>query len=385
MKKKTVSIISFILIISTLFSGCQTKTSDSAEADSQNYWGFVGHDMAASEKGYYFFNTSSGMLYFYDRESGKTVPLCDKTDCNHEVGNKDCNAFFDTLLYMVTCGIWYYNHNLYVVGYEQTNSKTACLYCIAEDGSKRTKLCELYQTESDGTGIAMNIYQGYAYYSPQSPSMENTTYNFYRIALEENAKPEVIYSFDAYQGSYGRVKATNGKVYFQSNYQNGENDSPTGNIIEYDCKSGECETVLKDNYLDYAVTEETLYYNQNETVRKKNLSSGEDGVFFEMEGESAFYLSYDGNYLLADNDMGIGLTHSSDERRIYVLNMDGELEDTVEIGSSDTMLYGDEYRFFAWEFTSGGNAVKTFAKTDFGSGSVQWNTIYEPESNEGAE
>lgn len=363
-------------------TGCTSAEytdSKDEEHDSQNYWGGTGHELAASENGYYFIDSS--MLMFFDRESKRCVPLCNKTDCNHLLGDKSCDAYLNPWIYMSSCGIYYYDKNIYILGAENENSNNINLYKISEDGSKRTKLGYMFKGDlEEGISIDMNIFKGYAYYSLKSYSENKSTCELYRLSLDGKGKPELVDSFEGYSSEYLRIRGAGGYLYYQTSYCAEKNSDYSGDIYQYDIKKKRSKKMVTDYYQDYTIFGNQLFYNKDAQIIKMDLSSQKESLAFEKEGETKFYLSCDGNYVYLDNSLGIYLVNGNySERKVYVLDMNGKEIDTIEIGNDNSVLFGDPYMFFMTELNGKGGLWKAFDKSEIGKDKIKWMTVFSGE------
>lgn len=360
-----------------LMTGCETRfhqTKYEEEQDSQNYWGGSGHELAASDDGYYF--AESDMLYFYDRATKKCVPVCDKADCQHKRGDTNCNAYFNGFHYFISQGIWYYDHALYVIGVENETSSNVCLYKISLDGSKRTKLGVLFKGDmKSGISLDMNLYCNYAYFSPDDYREGIKEHKLYRIQLTKGAKPEEIYSFKGKNVQFTKIGASNGKLYFQTLFS-GEKEEFKGNINQYDLKTGKCNIIVENNNNQYAIYNDDLYYIVGGTVKIKNIKNGKEEVFYDNKEEAGYRISCDEKYVFLDNERGLEIRGDEyKNRKIYVLDLSGTLIDTMQIGNDNEMLFGDQEYFFSFVLNGNGGEWQCFPKKELGNGNIQWETI----------
>ena len=119
--------------------------------------GILWNQMAISDKGYYYWVMSGqyDFLYFMDKATGKSVPLCNRPDCEHIDDN--CNAYFKTVIHTPKDGIEFDRNRVmfldgyvYVIGHNMGGEHY--LYRISEDGSKQEKYMKLYKKELTQTG-----------------------------------------------------------------------------------------------------------------------------------------------------------------------------------------------------------------------------------------
>ena len=130
------------------------------------------------------------IIWFVDKKSEKTIPLCGKPNCTHM--EHSCNAYFS-----VPLSIQAYDGSIYVVA-RGTKSGTESLYRISEDGSKREELKTLYTCEEGDMSCCLDfvIHRGYGYMVTnwvQKDRIEKTQ-TLYRIALDSTNEKEGLFT-----------------------------------------------------------------------------------------------------------------------------------------------------------------------------------------------
>lgn len=193
-----------VMLFLILAGGCSSKTEKENSSDfsyssmrtgydAQPYFSANLQDIVKTENGYYYFEQKeTEYLMFFDIESGYAVPVCNKAECSHD-SDSDCDAAFGKDGIRITY-LWYYGDSLYSCATK--NSKDGgdaevFLYKISMDGSKREKVCSLFYASD--FEFVMSCHRGYVYTALNE--MDNKV-SLYRIKLEKNAEPELIYSFD---------------------------------------------------------------------------------------------------------------------------------------------------------------------------------------------
>ena len=85
-------------------------TGGAVSSEFQNYWDTDGYyDLAAVDEGYYYMNSGSNMLLFFNLETNDVIPVCAKPECSHD--SVECNAFFGNKTALQS--IYYYRDYIY--------------------------------------------------------------------------------------------------------------------------------------------------------------------------------------------------------------------------------------------------------------------------------
>lgn len=186
MKKKAL-LLSIALILSMVFIGCgQKKPEDMAE---DTPWNHGYQAIMETEDGYYMnyscadYNRSGPdsmgvdmepwdgcSLYYYEKESGVDILLCNKPECQHN-GGDSCEA---TYRWIKTINTALYEGSLYIYGMDKEGQMVSLnLYRAALDGSAIDKVGTVIQAEnlrdetmyhpSGGRENCFFIHKGYAY------------------------------------------------------------------------------------------------------------------------------------------------------------------------------------------------------------------------------
>ena len=167
-----------------------------------------------AKNGYYFME--NGMLFYYDKETGKTVYACSKPDCKHERYDENCDA----CVVEYHNKIYLYKDNLYAVGRKNNSGEgTTGLWLtkISEDGSEREGLyCFIHCTDGEGVTYSTYVHRGYLYYSAGSEDVnKKKKITLYRRALEKDAKEEVVYETEGYAAGFDVYNAYGNALYIQ--------------------------------------------------------------------------------------------------------------------------------------------------------------------------
>ena len=192
-------------------AGDITVNSNSAynfKTDYQYYYHGLhggGLPIAKSETGYYFF-LPTRFLYYIDKESLETTPLCNKVNCLHN-DRDECDAFFNTYLVPSDIGgsfnIQYYDDSLYMLLRDEDEYGQffgTSFYKVSLDGVTREKLIEF-----DHGLSAWLVHRGYFYYTVEKYSDEIDSFNVFdsfsikRLPLDDlDAEPTEIFNSKDY-------------------------------------------------------------------------------------------------------------------------------------------------------------------------------------------
>lgn len=268
----------FLLICTTLLSGCTTKynvdSTDVTESQTNFQYEYNAKQAqlstkmrsAYSENGYYYL--MNGILWFYDVGNDIATPVCSNGDCTHNTDK--CNAYFlDKYDYdpydlrginVKGLGnqLWYIDGYIYIierdekgdylVQYDSTffNGKRICK--ITEDG-------EVLGMPSKNTEGTFAIYDKYLYYFSVKPVYANelvdndyhTTVYCKRIAIDGKSSPEQLGTFEIaidydFYGSLqgGKVCVGENNVFFVAGFTN--RFSSKKNLCEYKIYTYDAET-----------------------------------------------------------------------------------------------------------------------------------------------
>lgn len=151
--KKSVCVLVIVIILSSgLISGCDNMNNNydafNFETDFQYYYFTINGTclpVTNSETGYYFF-LPNRFLYYIDKESMESTPLCSKVNCLHN-DRSSCDAYFNTYMVPIEGAesniLQYYDGNLYMMLREEDQYGSfagATLYKVSLDGATREKL-----------------------------------------------------------------------------------------------------------------------------------------------------------------------------------------------------------------------------------------------------
>ncbi|MBQ9885481.1 MAG: hypothetical protein IJM37_01275 [Lachnospiraceae bacterium] len=361
-------IIFAVLVCAVLLSGC-TKTTDSEslkkevvpiegftnteynpETDNQYYFSEYS-GLVAVDGGYY--KNYGGFLYFFDKKSKENHPVCSNLSCDHKTEN--CDAYLGDASYLQ-----YYEGYLYYVIYDYDN-KEAILYRKSPDGSVVEKIGELLRADLIPD---ITIHRGYAYFAWDSKN-DST---LYRIKLKKDAVREKLFVYDAkFDPSIYRIKGYGDGVMFETSYYlNNDYTGAVFNLYYYDSGENAVKLVKVDTGGDYIIADGMVYYYKGDGVYQYDISTRTESMFYPIE--EMVFVSYDGRYLYLNNEYALNWEQISErEHRVYVVDMNGQLIDTIPVPEY-ICYYGDK----DYLFQSMAMGYQMLDKTQLGTGKQEW-------------
>lgn len=150
----------FLLSLVFLLSGCQAENKEFGELSFSHPWnnGLI----IENENGYFLtlgsFHGGFGYMYteFYDKNSGKTMMLCNKPECAHD-GHRTCPATYKS---MEISNVFLYENSLYFIGTENTDDNiNVNLFRAATDGSAIDKVKTLMSCKNKSPGSHCGFHQ----------------------------------------------------------------------------------------------------------------------------------------------------------------------------------------------------------------------------------
>ncbi|MCR5637009.1 MAG: hypothetical protein K6F76_07530 [Clostridiales bacterium] len=356
-KKLSVIISTFIIAV----IACSCSQSDRIERDTSlksllvgDYSFTVGYDdplclssssnIAASENGYYFTDMNFHYLYYFDKTSKRTVPVCNMPNCTHD--DENCNAYIDDIRHHP--GLWYFDGHIYLVG---KKDGVMGLYRINKDGTDHTRSCDFASIGPQST-LTLTVHRGYAYFSVEEQD-END--KIFRVKLDDNSKPEVVYETPNKDEAIHDIRGYGDRLILYSYRYDKETDTNKHKLSYYDFSSENVTDITPDGftYAIYAIAENCIIYNSACNVLKYDAEKDEVSVFYD---KGCCDISYDGNYVYLDNITGI-LNEVADEfdfsnRVIKVMDLSGNQIDEIPADTKDlNMSYFGDKDYLLLDFT----------------------------------
>lgn len=263
-----------------------------SETDAQSSIGEIKRE-AYSTQGKYFLrgseNSPEDYLFFVDKNSGREVLVCNKSNCKHE--NKDCNAFFDSEIYMGT-SMWFQEGNLYIVANYEGEF---CLEKISPDGVTRERVLDILKqqtettTNEDGSQEVsyyypeMQLHRGYLYYSDSYPGSDSTT--LWKLSMNNKETAQPIFKIEGENVQIYRVYPFGRYVFFQAGCVGDAEGNLDISLYAYDIESEDLVYLIKDDVIrEYTLKENYLYYEDlQDKIIQFNLETGQAETIFGRE------------------------------------------------------------------------------------------------------
>lgn len=338
--RKILCIVVLLCVFMTTGCSNQTESKDNIEL-------FVGGQMAVSDKGVYLFENSNDgnpVLYFYDKESEKLVPLCQNVNCEHR--DMNCYAYqlgtIDNKHLYKVFSIVYYAERLYMAYICLTGSEAVLIKSIASDGSD-------LKTEYESSEIGLingfcifknKLFISRCYFAEDDAgnlvgsSTVNTVCSYdleakeEKIIANENKQKDIM--------AYPIGAKDNNLYYFEFDFSNGANK---GNIKEYNIETETHKTMKEYNDSVSMMYDDSIYYIENDSIIKENIITNKKESILENVHENINISVFQYGYLTYwyQNENKNFYTQAVDlnsEKRVFK----SDLESVSIIGK-----YGDDY------------------------------------------
>lgn len=359
--KKVISMLLALTFCLTLF-GCRndgTKLPAISTGDS----GVLGTDfqknmnqstsvdfpfLCETDDGYYF--EYDAMVYFIDKESGKSTVLCGKPDCDHIYSetNMGCNAFINSQFLTYYNGKLYYNNGDLVNENGSWVRKGDRLYSMNVDGTSHDAVQNLeFMPKGNTSNFITNpiIHRGQVYFCYSGA--------LYAAKLGSDIEDAVLI--------YGEQKADDGShvvngnelyyelwadgdlIYFMAKNMKQSNGTYKDTLLCYDTDSKETKQIWQVPDKKDVGTWDTT----GVSVSQWYVSNGY--IYFYLCGNDIWYteLATGKTNKLIDLDLKAGSTVFSDE---YIVVMNKEYSGAVDlIGDGNVVSGGDT--LYTYDYT----------------------------------
>ncbi len=311
-----------------------------------------------TDGGYYF--VTDLKLYFYDTEKKESYPVCSKANCKHS--DSDCSAYLSPLKYIPMAGMSYYDHSLYILGYEKSgeSKRQNYIYQINLDNFKHKKAAYLFDSSS-AFSVDYVVHRGYVYFVYGQSSMTQGSTVLYRTKLgnTKNDAPEAIYEFSGIGTNLFGLHAYGNNIFFiTSSYEDEEGNGyeTTGNIMDiHSLEAKGAVDALFASYLD----EEYIYFeNDKNSVHRIHIHTNEEEFFCNIDGPA--YISADSKYIYFDNKQKMYIDENFKDRKIYVYDKSGNyITEIVPKNPKDDCYFGGDDVMIFKEITVTGEVVES--------------------------
>ncbi len=390
MKRFLLSVVSAVCV-ACIFSSCtvgeqgenngvtvNTQQNSESYIFEEDYQYYISNDavMAKAPGGYYYFDGS--LLMFFDAESKKAYPVCDKANCNH---NSDkCSAYFSMVSYRTT-ELYYYNNFLYTHYCETKNDIRTHYVCrVSLNGKERTKVRELFKSSSSYSAKFF-LHRGYVYLIRETASAETgrPVIGIYRARLDEpKEEPVEIFSILGENCVLSNVTVYGNHLYFKISQATGSTDGGYEfDVYDYNFVTENCEKIgVPGLYYDYALAGRDMFYYDTTREEYVIYNLDEENIVAECALNIVGYVMFDGENFYVDTlqSENLGLT---EKREIYVIDKKGKIIKSFEADSDYELLYGGEDLMFAIIYLDGGEAeMAYYDKSQNNTSSSDWVEFY---------
>ena len=367
MKKIYIIITVMFMITLLLCTGCSSdKINININQNSEEYIANEDYQyfldsyssFIKTDGGYYF--VTDLKLYFYDTEKKESYPVCSKANCKHS--DSDCSAYLSPLKYIPMAGMSYYDHSLYILGYEKSgeSKRQNYIYQINLDNFKHKKAAYLFDSSS-AFSVDYVVHRGYVYFVYGQSSMTQGSTVLYRTKLgnTKNDAPEAIYEFSGIGTNLFGLSAYGNNLFFiTSSYEDEEGNGyeTTGNIMDiHSLEAKEGVDALFASYLN----EEYIYFeNDKNSVHRIHIHTNEEEFFCNIDGPA--YISADSKYIYFDNRQKMHIEENFNDRKIYVYDKSGNyITEIVPKNPTDACYFGGDDVMIFKEITVTGEVVES--------------------------
>ncbi len=367
MKKIYIIITVMFMITLLLCTGCSSdKINININQNSEEYIANEDYQyfldsyssFIKTDGGYYF--VTDLKLYFYDTEKKESYPVCSKANCKHS--DSDCSAYLSPLKYIPMAGMSYYDHSLYILGYEKSgeSKRQNYIYQINLDNFKHKKAAYLFDSSS-AFSVDYVVHRGYVYFVYGQSSMTQGSTVLYRTKLgnTKNDAPEAIYEFSGIGTNLFGLSAYGNNLFFiTSSYEDEEGNGyeTTGNIMDiHSLEAKEGVDALFASYLN----EEYIYFeNDKNSVHRIHIHTNEEEFFCNIDGPA--YISADSKYIYFDNRQKMHIEKNFNDRKIYVYDKKGSfVTEIVPKNPTDACYFGGDDIMIFKEITVTGEVVES--------------------------
>lgn len=206
-------ILMITLLTALIVAGCDDGNVNK-KSDNQSFSGI--RTGAYSDQGFYAIDEDNCLVYFIDKNSYKSTPLCDKTNCAHD--DSSCNAFYGELQ-----GVYVNDGFVYVTAYDyNAEGEIDCmgLYKLTMDGSEKNRVRTLFRCDDDeqrALSADFIIHRGVGYLTVDCLPRDKEEWEqiVWRVSLEDDGMDE-IYRVKGYYPSISIVSTYEDNIYFCS-------------------------------------------------------------------------------------------------------------------------------------------------------------------------
>lgn len=371
--KNLFKVILSVLLVTTTFVGCslnkiEVDTNQNSDTYIQNedYQNFLGlySSTVKVDNGYYYI--SNMVIYFYDNNTKKSYPICNKINCNHS--DDECSAYLSPFNFY-SGQLSYYDGNLYVLGWETKNANVRenYLYQISLENFKRKKAAYLFDS-SGSASCSFLIHRGYVYYNFGGGALQETNTQLLRSKLGDKKKDiskKIIFETSGIGASISSFNAYGNNFYFCTiSYQDEKGNGYKRKLNCIDIHTLENKVVLQDLPYSYFVNGDDLYYQKTKnTINHIDLKTNSDELFYDIN--EICYISSDDNYIYLDNLQSLIISEKNIKRIITVLDKNGNYITKINPKNQkdDCLFGGNDFLIFSGITEDGKTTFYALEKT----------------------
>ena len=390
-----------------LLTGCESQPQYSTEntyvagQDYQHMFAYKTGNLAPNsimetETAYYYMkSSSSGIGYFLtyiDKNTMEPVLLCNRPDCKHdketdEEKREECNAYFPASM------VPYYSGDmLYFVQMKQWASEDREngsldfafeLVKMKPDGTERQVLSE--QTGNPSFGF---MHRGYYYYQSDLYTADGQSQQsgIYRVALQKNAEPELLYQAEKPREIRGVTAYGNGLYISEQGFENIDNYQ--SKLVRFDLLTKKSKDIVANNdgktqWLMKGFCDGKLLCSAFDLTSTKNgtklyLAEPNGSKMEEIEGAGDYAdFCTDGKYIYR-TPITWSSQYEAEDPNIAILDLSGnkimslspeETEETTRI------IAGNEKYLFRYIYVDDEEKLLYAEKSGIPSGKLEWKEI----------
>lgn len=325
-------------------------TGGAGSSEFQNYWDTDGYyNLAAVDEGYYYMNSGSNMLLFFNLETNDVIPVCAKPECSHD--SAECNAFFGNKTALQS--IYYYRGYIYYFG---LSDGMAMLCRMDKSGTTRETIAELMP--NSGVDSIKAVFQGdYAYIHDGGEllSEQETTESIIEVSLSTGQK-KTVYEVKGKGISITNVKCFGSKIYItvreaDPSISVEEMHVHSRGLFAYSHDTDAVEIISSENINDYYIVGDTLYYFvTGEGLYKVDSGSDKPVIIWNSTDKCDMCsVSSDGKYIYLNNHKYcyyMWELYGFSENRYIILDKDGSLVNEIMCPDALALYFGDDRYLF---------------------------------------
>ena len=370
--KKKIFLIDLLLLISLLFfSGCSSKESQPTTAkDDNNIWDYSSgiqpylvdwnFRVLMQPTGFYYVDPVSELLYFYDYKAKKSVPVCNKPDCEHRSGNDqyggvvrtigdpqaqaefdtkptDCNAFITGY-----GNLTIYKNRIFFDSRDDSDllSSKHSICSMNLDGTDRKIELQNYLNVTDDFGVVTVHFSGDKLFYNNYPDEDYEEFNMIDLGTKKITK---LYKFGIFEEYPDFPNQYQENVYY-IRWKSVDFDNPnySGTLYKYSLVTKKTTAIYTGPISGYTFVKDQIYFSNKKSICKMSLDGKNVTPLFDAPGN--LEVRYDGKYLYLDDEEFN--SNKADHSPILVTKLDGTKVDSIERITGQP-IFGDQNVFLS--------------------------------------